>query len=79
MYHNAGPDGLKRGNVLAFEQPLAERLTGAPLELEARMESRSILSRTLLLFVATGAAVALCFAAVIWWVVRRPAGAAPPH
>ena len=39
-----------RGNILGWEQPLADRLKGAPLELEARMETQSILYRTLWLF-----------------------------
>ncbi len=72
VYHNAGPDGLKRGNILVWTQSLASRLEGEPLDLEARMESQSILSRTLLLFGATALLVAACFGIVIWWVVRRP-------
>ena len=71
IYHNAGPDGLKRGNILVWDQPLASRLKGEPLELEARMEAQSILSRTLLLFGATGLVVAICFALLIWWVMRH--------
>ncbi len=72
LYHNAGADGLKRGNILVWEQRLSDRLAGEALALEARMESRSILSRTLLLFGATALAVAVCFTLVIWWIVRRP-------
>ncbi len=72
LYHNAGANGLKRGNILEWEQPLSARLAGEPLELEARMESQSILSRTLLLFGGTAMVVAVCFALVIWWIVRRP-------
>jgi hypothetical protein len=71
VYHNAGPENLRRGNILVWEQPLADRLRGAPLTLEARMEPRSILYRTLLLFAATMAAVAVTFAVLLWWVVRR--------
>jgi len=70
-YHNAGPDNLKRGNILVWEQPLADRVKGAPLTLDARMETQSILYRTLWLFGATFAAVAVSFALVIWWVLRR--------
>jgi len=36
-----------------------------------RMESQTILSRTLLLFGATLAAVAAMFAVVLWWILRR--------
>jgi hypothetical protein len=71
VYHNAGASNLRRGNILVWEQRLGDRLRGAPLELEARMHTESILHRTLLLFGGTALAVASMFAAVIWWVVRR--------
>lgn len=71
LYHNAGPGNPRRGNILVWEQPLAVRLRGEPVALDARFESQSILSRTLLLFAATAVAVALMFVAIIWWVVRR--------
>lgn len=75
LYHNAGPDHLKRGNILVWEQPLAERLQGAPLDLETRMSDESILYRTLWLFGVTFVAVAATFVVVLWWVFRR--GTAP--
>lgn len=75
VYHNAGPGNPRRGNILVWEQPLSARLKGEPLTLDARFESQSILSRTLLLFAAMGAAVALMFAMVIWWIVKRGAPA----
>jgi hypothetical protein len=71
VYHNAGAKNLKRGNILVWEQSLRERLRGEPLALEARIESQSILSRTLLLFAASIAAVAMTFAAALWFLVRR--------
>src|SRR5512139_1366541 len=37
-YHNAGAGNLKRGNILVWEQSLAERRAGKPLEIEARIE-----------------------------------------
>jgi hypothetical protein len=70
VYHNS-PLGVQRGNILAWEQPLADRLRGDPVAIEVRTESESILFRTLLLFGATMVAVAITFGAVIWWVVRR--------
>jgi hypothetical protein len=70
VYHNAGADNLRRGNILVWEQPLTARLEGEPLDMEARFESQSILSRTLLLFAGTGLLVALMFAVIIWRVVR---------
>jgi hypothetical protein len=69
VYHNAGRE--QRGNILVWEQTLADRLRGDPLTLDVRMESQSILYRTLLLFAATFAAVAVMFSLVIWWIVRR--------
>jgi hypothetical protein len=74
-YHNALPGNLKRGNILIWEQSLQDRLSGAPLMMDARMETQSILYRTLLLFGATFLAVALGFGVVIWWVFRRGARA----
>jgi hypothetical protein len=66
-----------RGNILVWEQPLAERLRGQPLELDARMDPQSILYRTLWLFGITFIAVAVAFVAVIWWVMRRGRTAVP--
>ena len=68
-YHNNGRES--RGNILTWEQPLADRLSGTPLALDARMDPQSILYRTLRLFGWTFLAVAITFALVIWWVLRR--------
>jgi hypothetical protein len=71
-YHNT--KGVEsRGNILGWEQPLADRLRGAPLSIEARMDTQSILYTTLWLFGVTFVAVAAAFAAVIWFVMRRGA------
>jgi hypothetical protein len=64
---------VRRGNILVWEQPLSDRLRGVPLTLEARMQTQSILYRTLWLFAVTFVAVAIGFVAVIWWVFRRGA------
>jgi hypothetical protein len=71
VYHNAGPDNLLRGNILAWEQALADRVAGAPLEMEARMEPTSILYHTLWLFLGSMAAAFLVLAVIVWWVVKR--------
>jgi hypothetical protein len=63
---------VRRGNILEWEQPLADRRRGVPLEFEANMDAQSILYRTLWLFGATFVAVAVAFVIVIWWVMRRP-------
>jgi hypothetical protein len=68
-YHNTRRE--VRGNILEWEQPLADRLRGVPLVLDARMDPQSILYRTLWLFGLTFIAVAVAFCAVIWWVMRR--------
>jgi hypothetical protein len=69
-YHNAGVENFKRGNILVWEQSLNERLHGKPLFLDARMQTQSILYRTLLLFGATFVAVAATFAIVIALILR---------
>jgi hypothetical protein len=71
-YHNTGT-APRRGNILVWEQPLSERLRGTPMTLEARMQTQSILYRTLWLFGATLVAVALSFGVLLWWILRRGA------
>jgi len=58
---------FERGNILVWQQPLVDRLRGQPLVLEARMQTQSILYRTVSLFAATIVAVALTFGVVIVW------------
>lgn len=72
-YHNAGADNLKRGNILVWEQSLADRLAGVPLEIDARMETQSILYRTLALFGVTIVLVGALFVGVICWLLRAGA------
>jgi hypothetical protein len=69
-FHNSPSGEVRRGNILAWEQPLAERLRGAPLDIQARMEPRSILYTTLLLFAGTGVAALGTLALVVWWMAR---------
>ncbi|HUQ88354.1 MAG TPA: hypothetical protein VM096_12395 [Vicinamibacterales bacterium] len=68
---NNSPLKVQRGNILVWEQPLAERMKGTPLEIQARMEKDSILFRTLALFGAMAVLVVLTFIAVIWFVKSR--------
>jgi hypothetical protein len=70
-YHNAGEENLLRGNILAWDQTLTDRLAGQPLEMEARMEPTSILYYTLWLFVGSMAAAFAVLVLIIWWVVKR--------
>jgi hypothetical protein len=69
-FHNS-KSGVQRGNILEWEQPLAERLNGTPLDLQAHMETHSILSRTLLLFASTILAALGAFGVVFWWLARK--------
>lgn len=68
-FHNSL--GVERGNMLVWEQTLRERLSGAPLRMEARMQTESILYRTLWLFGATFIAAMMVLAAIIWYVSRK--------
>ena len=70
-YHNAGKDNLLRGNILAWEQTLTDRLAGVPLEMEARVEPTSILYHTIWLFLGSVAAAFTVLALIIWWVVKK--------
>jgi hypothetical protein len=71
QYHNAPSKQVERGNILVWEQSLAERLKGTPIDIEARMESESILYTTVTLFAAMAVVVIALFAGIIWWVVRK--------
>ena len=71
------PGTVERGNIVEWEQPLAERLNGTPLTLRVNMEPETILYTTLILFGATIVAAAITFALVIWLVRRRGRDADP--
>jgi hypothetical protein len=70
-YHNTPTHEVARGNILIWEQPLADRVRGVPLTLQARMQTQSILYRTLWLFGVTFMAVAFVFVVVITWVLKK--------
>jgi hypothetical protein len=61
----------ERGNILTWEQRLTDRLAAKPLEMEVRMDRRSILGRTLRLFAAAFGAAVLVLGGLIWWTARR--------
>jgi hypothetical protein len=69
-FHNS-PVGVERGNILVWEQTLRDRLAGAPLRMEARMQTESILYHTLWLFGGSFISAIVALAAVLWWVSRR--------
>ena len=72
-FHNSPSRTIERGNIIVWEQTLVDRQKSVPLDLSVRMETESILFRTLALFGAMMAAVAVTFAAAIWFVRSRKA------
>jgi hypothetical protein len=84
VWHNARrldtnePREVARGNILAWEQQLADRLDGVPVEIKVEMDSQSILYRTLWLFGGAFAAAIAVLAFLIWFTMRKGAGEAAP-
>ena len=60
-----------RGNILAWEQHLPDRLDGKPVVIEVKMENESILRRTLWLFAGAFTAAVLLLMAFVWWFMRK--------
>jgi hypothetical protein len=71
---HTGEGNLRRGNILVWEQSLSDRLKGVPIEIEARIETQSILYRALWLFGGTILVVAAGFVAVWMSLTRRRKG-----
>jgi hypothetical protein len=67
------PDTVQRGNILRWEQHLSDRLDGKPIRIEVRMDSQSILYRTLWLFAGAFTAAIALIVALLWWTVRKGA------
>lgn len=82
LWHNSRdletdvPKATARGNILAWEQHLADRLDGVPLDIKVEMDNQSILHRTLWLFAGAFAAAVALIAVLIWWTMRKGAGEA---
>jgi hypothetical protein len=64
---------IQRGNILAWEQQLTDRLDGRPIAIEVRMEGQSILYRTLWLFGGAFAAAVLLIGLLVWLTMRKGA------
>ena len=64
---------VQRGNILAWEQQLADRLDGRRIEIEVRMDTESILYRTLWLFAGAFLAAVLLLGGLIWLAMRKGA------
>jgi hypothetical protein len=71
LYHDAPSKQVERGNILVWEQTLADRLKGTPVHIEARMEGQSILYSAITLFGAMAAVVIVLFTVIIGLVVRK--------
>jgi hypothetical protein len=67
-----------RGNILSWEQHLADRLDSVPIDITVEMDSQSILHRTLWLFAGAFAAAITVLALLIWLTVRKGGGEAAP-
>ena len=70
-YHNAPSHRTERGNILEWEQPLADRIHGTPIDIDVQLETQSILARTMLLFATTAVAALGTLALVVWWIARK--------
>ena len=93
QWHNARtaddqPNGVKRGNILSWEQRLTDRLDNRPIAyaedktpgvMEVRMDSQSILYRTLWLFGLAFAAAVIVLVFLIWLTMRKGRDAIDPH
>jgi hypothetical protein len=77
VYHNVRrldrdePGTVGRGNILTWEQRLTDRRAGKPLHMDVRMESESILRRTMVLFSGAFAAAIVAIVLIVWWTIRR--------
>jgi hypothetical protein len=70
------PTSPARGNILAWEQHLADRLEGTPLDIKIELDSQSILHRTLWLFAGAFAAAVAALALLIWFTMSKGGGEA---
>ena len=66
-------NSVQRGNIVAWEQHLADRLEGKPVQIVVRMSSQSILYRTLWLFASAFGAAVLLLAGLVWWTMKKGA------
>src|SRR5262245_15680792 len=65
------PGDIERGNILTWEQTLANRRAGKPIEMDVRMESDSILYRTIWLFGGAFTGAIIVLATIVWLTMRR--------
>jgi hypothetical protein len=65
------PSNIARGNILAWEQRLTDRLDGQPVAIQVRMEGQTILYRTLWLFAGAFTAAVLLLLTIVWLIKRK--------
>jgi hypothetical protein len=65
------PSEIARGNILAWEQKLSDRLDGQPVTIQVTMDAQSILYRTLWLFGGAFGAAVLLMVTAVWWIRRK--------
>ncbi len=70
-FHNAPSKTVDRGNIIAWEQPLRDRIAGRPLDVHIRMETDSILARTLTILAMSIVAALSVLGGAVWWVARK--------
>lgn len=64
---------VQRGNIVAWEQLLTDRLDGRPIAIEVRMDRQSILYTTLWLFAGAFTSAVLLLSLIIWLTIRKGA------
>lgn len=69
--HKNASEGVERGNIVSWRQPLATALAGEPLDFGVGMENSSILRDTLMLFLGAGALGVGLVALSLWLLWRR--------
>lgn len=65
------PGAVERGNILTWEQRLADRRAGLPVDMRVVTDEESILYQTIYLFAGAFAAAVLVLMTTIWFVIRR--------
>jgi hypothetical protein len=65
------PGTPDRGNILSWEQRLADRRAGQPIRMEVQMDSQSILNRALWLFAGAFVAAVVLILGILFVVIRR--------
>jgi hypothetical protein len=77
LYHNVRrledgePGEPGRGNILTWEQTLADRRVGREIHMDVRMHGQSILNRTLWLFAGAFTSAVTLIVVAVWVVIRR--------